>query len=224
MVTETGKNLSVLIFTKPEMDWQTFSTWYSFKQNAPDCNIAIFCERNESVPFLYYQWTKRLRIKTIKQKFFYSNNFEDLNILWAADIFLKKEILNIPLLVIKPYVVLNNIFNKKILSLFQKNIIYKEEKIYFINKNNLKEKINDFYLKENELWQKEENTYCLEAKENEDSWPLISFEKGCGRWINTAKGCPFSNAAGLVSQEMNINEKKIIELWKKMVPLYQATI
>jgi len=224
MVTETGKNLSVLIFTKPEMDWQTFSTWYSFKQNAPDCNIAIFCERNESVPFLYYQWTKRLRIKTIKQKFFYSNNFEDLNILWAADIFLKKEILNIPLLVIKPYVVLNNIFNKKILSLFQKNIIYKEEKIYFINKNNLKEKINDFYLKENELWQKEENTYCLEAKENENSWPLISFEKGCGRWINTAKGCPFSNAAGLVSQEMNINEKKIIELWKKMVPLYQATI
>jgi len=224
MVTETGKNLSVLIFTKPEMDWQTFSTWYSFKQNAPDCDIAIFCERNESVPFLYYQWTKRLRIKTIKQKFFYSNNFEDLNILWAADIFLKKEILNIPLLVIKPYVVLNNIFNTKILSLFQENIIYKEEKIYFINKNNLKEKINDFYLKENELWQKKENTYCLEAKENENSWPLISFEKGCGRWINTAKGCPFSNAAGLVSQEMNINEKKIIELWKKMVPLYQATI
>lgn len=224
MVSETGGNLSVLIVTKPEMDWQTFATWYSFKKNAPDCNIAIFCERNESVPFLYYQWAKRLNIKILKQKPFYSNKLEDLNFLWAADLFLEKKILNLPILITKPYVILNNFFNKKILSFFQKNIIYKEEKIYFINENNLKEKINDFYINESKLWHEEKESYCLEAKENEDSWPLISFEKGCGRWINTAKGCPFSNAAGLVSPDMNVNEKKIIDLWKKMVPLYQATI
>lgn len=63
-----------------------------------------------------------------------------------------------------------------------------------------------------------------EAKDSVELIELISFEKGCGRWINTAKGCPFSSAGGLVSTEMTVNEARIIELWKRMVPLYNTVV
>ena len=63
---------------------------------------------------------------------------------------------------------------------------------------------------------------CVDAKLCQDVHPLVTYHKGCGKWIDRSKGCPFSSAGGLVTPDLTVNETRIIELWKKMVPLYQV--
>jgi hypothetical protein len=65
---------------------------------------------------------------------------------------------------------------------------------------------------------------CHEAKLENTPQTIVSYKEGCGKWLNTAKGCPFSNAAGLVSEDMTPNERSVIELWDKMVPVYSAVV
>ena len=62
MISETGKNLSVLILTEVGKDWETFATWYSIYKNLPNSNVSIICQRNEKAPFVLFQWAKRLKI------------------------------------------------------------------------------------------------------------------------------------------------------------------
>jgi hypothetical protein len=65
---------------------------------------------------------------------------------------------------------------------------------------------------------------CVEAKECDEPSCLVSYQKGCGKWIDTSKGCPFSNAAGLALTTMTINENRVIDLWKKMCTLYSVLV
>ncbi len=219
MISCTGKNLSVLIVTETDLDWQTFATWYSFYTNLPEAKISIFCHRTESVPFMYYQWTKRLKIPTIKIKPFFEEGPDVLNLLNAVLVSNAEQ----PVLVVKPYVMAIDVLDDNLLSLFNKINFYINENIVFLKNKNIKNIIDEYFLEEKTPSMSSE-TICFEAKELEIPCSLVSYKKGCGRWIDTSKGCPFSSAGGLVTLEMTANETRVIELWKKMVPLYHAVI
>lgn len=217
MITETGKNLSVLIVTETGQDWQTFATWYSVFKNLPDAAISIICHRNGDTPFEYFQWIKRLKIDSIRRLKFVSGQ-NPANTLSAVKMAYEHKMVGENLLVIKPLVMALAILDQKFLGLL--NNAYLEKDVWFLQKPNINKMMDD-YLLEDKL-EIRENRLCFEAKETLNSVCLTSYQKGCGKWINTSIGCPFSSAAGLVSTEMTINETRIIELWQKMVPLYQA--
>jgi hypothetical protein len=217
MISCTGKNLSVLIVTQTDLDWQTFATWYSFYTNLPDAKISIFCHRTDSVPFLYYQWTKRLGIPNIKMKPFSEDGPDFFN--WLNAIRFSKP--EQPLLVVRPFVMAIDILNNKLLDFLNKINFCNNEEVLFLNNKNIDNIFNEFFI-ENKLPPICNEKICVEAKETGELSSLVSYKKGCGRWIDTAKGCPFSSAGGLVTSEMTANETRIIELWKKMVPLYHA--
>lgn len=217
MISCTGKNLSVLIVTQTDMDWQTFATWYSFYTNLPDAKINIFCHRNESVPFVYYQWTKRLNIPNIKMKPFSEDGPEFFNWLNAIRVSKSEQ----PVLVVKPFVMAVDVFDKKLLDFLNNINFCNNEDVLFLNNKNIEDTFNEYFI-ENKLPPICHEKICTDAKYTEEPSSLVCYKKGCGRWIDTAKGCPFSSAGGLVASEMTANETRIIELWKKMVPLYHA--
>lgn len=223
MITETGKNLSVLIMTEPERDWQTFATWYSVFKNLPDARTAIFCQRNKQTPFVLYQWTKRLKIPTMIKNPFASEPMEQINWLHAIRAALEENLIGDTLLVLRPLAMVLEPFDSKLLSRLNQSDLWIDEDVWFMRRPDLNGMMDAYYL-EDKIVQKSTDRLCLEAKEEPSAAALVSYKKGCGRWIDTSKGCPFSSAAGLVSTEMTVNETRIVELWKKMVPLFNAVV
>lgn len=206
-------NFNVLIATEVGKDWQTFGTWYSFYKNMPNANICISCMRNGQLPFMLYQWTKRLKIKT-----FHHNPFSEdpkANLIKAMMIAKSEGFLLENVLVVKPLVMCLEPFD-----LPEVEQIINEEALFFKNPKPT-DIMNSYILEDNKLELSKE-TLCHQANSTENVEPLISYSKGCGKWIDTLKGCPFSNAAGLVSDDITVNEKRIIELWQKMVSLFSA--
>ena len=223
MISETGKNLSVLIVTNTDLGWQTFATWYSFFNNLPDCKIHIFCYRNESIPFEYYQWAKRLKITCTKNNVFSKECPEFINWLNAINLSEKGGFISQPVLVVRPCVMAIDVLDSVTLEKLNKQNILANEDAWFFKDTNVEQIFNNCALNESEICISE-TQICYEAKEFADPKSIVCYRKGCGRWIDTAKGCPFSNAGGLVTTEMTANEIKIIDLWKKMVPLYHAVV
>lgn len=223
MITETGKNLSVLIVTEPEKDWQTFATWYSVFKNLPEARTAIFCQRNKQTPFVLYQWAKRLKIPTMIKNPFTTDASEQINWLHAIRVAVEEKLVSDTLLVLRPLAMALESFDRKLLSRLNETNLWIDEDAWFMRRPDLAAMMDAYYLEEKHV-QKSTERLCLDAKEESNLASLVSYKKGCGRWIDTSKGCPFSSAAGLVSTEMTVNETRIVELWKKMVPLFNAVV
>lgn len=223
MISKTGHNLSVLIVTEPDMNWQTFATWYSFYTNLPNASIRLFCHRTSEVPFVYFQWAKRLKIPIIKSKPFSNKKENYPNWLNALKLSQEKGLINQPVLTVKPYVMAIDSLDDEMLIRFEEKTTWVDEDAIYINKKNVEKMIDDYYL---DGFSHEINSekLCVEAKSSNILHPLVCYKKGCGRWIDTAKGCPFSNAGGLINSELTANETRVIKLWKKMVPLYHAVV
>lgn len=223
MISKNGKNLCVLIITETDLNWETFATWYSFYTNLPDCKIHIYSQKNESTPFQYFQWAKRLKITCTKNAPFSKESPYFLNWLNAINFSEKLNLIAQPLLVVRPYVMAVETIDQTILDILNSRTICINEDLWFLNNLNIEEIFNNCVLNNTEICTSKEKI-IFEAKETNILKSFVSYKKGCGRWINKAKGCPFSNAGGLVTPEMTANESKIIELWKKMVPLYNAVV
>lgn len=221
VITETGKELSVLIVTETDWNWQTFATWYSFYKNLPDAVVRIVAQRNGSTPFVYFQWAKRLNVSCIKKSPF--NDSETLNWLDAGVVCQEKNLLSNNVLIVRPLTMAIDILQPKILESFCQTDQWIDEDMWFLRDPDFKSLLNKAALEENPPKLTSVNL-CFEAKNTQDLASFVSYKKGCGRWIDTSKGCPFSSAAGLASTEMTVNEYRIIELWKKMVPLYKAVV
>lgn len=201
--------MDVLIITDPTSNWQTFGTWYSLFKNFPNNEITIVCLRDKETPFEYYQWTKRLKIN-----FFTLTPFCDIEFINWLDIVSKMNVKE--LLVLRPLTMCLEDFVPKP----ETTII--NENFWYLKDFDAKTAIEEYYLQEKELTYSS-SVYCPEAKEEENFVQFCSYRKGCGKWKNTSKGCPFSSAAGHASIGMTVNENRIIELWKKMVLLYNST-
>lgn len=227
MLTQTGKELNVLLVTRSNQDWQTFSTWYSFYKNVPHAKVVIACLRNQETPFQYFQWSKRLGIRTFYQKpFSETPEIAQLSLLLEA---VSHQLLGeinmvVPVLTMAIDVIDINVVN----AVNEAESLFLADKNLWITKNmtqgNIEEIINRSVLENTTLSETNKSHISLiqEAKDAEELWPLVSYNKGCGKWIDSLKGCPLSNASGLVSEDMTVNENRIFELWKRMVPLYSA--
>jgi len=200
--------MNVLIISENTKNWQLFATWFSVQNQ----NVSLCITRNKETPFMFFQWAKRLRIP----HYFCEQKFPDPigNYLSLAnEMYEKKFFDKSPLLILTDTMLVHNIDFEQILTLdensaFIPNILILEE---LINK-----RIIDNFETPNKL--------SIEAKEKYETHSVISYKKGVGRWIDKLKGCPFSNAAGLATDEMTTNEFLVIDSWKKMTPLYQATV
>ena len=212
MITETGKNLKVLITTEPGKDWETFGTWYSIFKNLPEAETIITCQRNKKTPFQLYQWAKKVNVPVI-----HHDPFSEDPILNKLDAIKKSGIKN-NLLVLETLVIATETLNPKIT---ENNLTF-NERVWFLKSPNIEEMINSYVLEEEKLPLSE--PIYVEAKECDEPSCLVSYKKGCGKWIDTSRGCPFSNAAGLALTTMTINENRVIELWKKMCPLYSVLV
>ena len=91
--------------------------------------------------------------------------------------------------------------------------------VQFFQKRNIDDLLNRMLLGDQMPYGQ---SLCFEAKETEKLASLVNYRKGCGKWIDTSKGCPFSSAAGLVATEMTVNENRIIELWQRMCSMFSA--
>jgi hypothetical protein len=215
MITDTGGNLSVVIMTKPKLGWQTFSTWYSFYKNLPDAQITVNCLRDGETPFNYYQWCKRLKILTFRHKAL-TEDCEQAN--WLDSIRQSKLALGENVLIVRPLTLATDLIDADSLKRMNQDM-WMDDDAWLLRKSDVDKMLNDIFMLGVKL-PKDAEKLCFEAKEQEEPKWLISHNKGCGKWIHSARGCPFSNAAGLVTADMTANEHRIIELWKKMVPLY----
>lgn len=222
MITETGGNLSVLITTETGKDWETFATWYSIYKNLPDAKVAVTCVRNGETPFHYFQWAKRLNLKVIHHDPFDSNN-QIASRLDSVRKAITAELITSPVLVVNPLVMTIDVLDKNLLELFDSHNRIFDNEVWFLKEPNVADMLNELFLKDNSL-ETHENKLCVEAKTSQNIQPIVSYRKGCGKWIDTLKGCPFSNANGLITLDMTPNENRIVELWKKMCTLYSVVI
>mgnify|MGYP003343594205 CR=1 FL=1 len=220
MITETGKNLSILITTETGKDWETFGTWYSFFKNLPDAKVGITSARNTETPFQYYQWAKRVHIPVIRHDIF---NEEDsfMSRLDAVGLALSQKIVEYPLLVVDPLIMAIDILDQKFLELLNSSYSIFGKDTWLLNGQNIPDMMHEYMLRD-EPTKLEENLLSFEAKETEDITPLVSYKKGCGKWIDKLKGCPFSNVNGLMTEDMTLCEVRIAELWRKMCGLYSV--
>ena len=156
-----------------------------------------------------YQWAKRLNIPIACIGRQFQDNFSNrLSI--ARNV-------PVPCLVLTPLTMVLEKFEKP-----NESFIANEHVIFSNSADEFDNWLNAIQL-EGKGFNDPENTYCKEAKEAKKATNLVSYKKGCGRWIDTLRGCPFSNAAGLATEDMTVNERRIIEMWKRMVNLYSAT-
>lgn len=224
-ITDTGKNLSILINTHTAEDWKAFATWYSVYKNLPEAKVVIVCNRNQRIEFQYFQWAKRLNIPHFYQKVSDPITTK-IKALYAA---LDKELISGTILCLDAAVIISEPLNETLLGLLNKKDyeLLLDEKVWVSN-NLTKSKMIDIwdnYGLTGDFGVKTLNyKVCVDAKEGSEGANVVSFEKGCGKWIDTMKGCPFSSAAGMAEEGMNVNELRIIELWKKMVPLYSVVL
>ena len=222
MITESGNNLCVLITTETGQDWQTFATWYSIYKNLPNAKVAITCSRNSETPFQYFQWTKKLNIPTIKH-----NPFDEKNPISSRLDAIRKAIeeslVQGSILVIKPLIMMIDILDQKLLETFNSKSQIFDNDVWFLKNPNIPDLLNGYLLEDDPI-KIDKNSLCFEAKNLDEIHPIVSYQKGCGKWIDTLKGCPFSNANGLMTADMTSSENRIVELWKKMCSLYSVVV
>ncbi len=216
MISNIGNGLSVLIITETGKDWQTFATWYSLNKNLPEATVVIDCLRNEETPFQFYQWTKRVNIPIFHHKPFTT---DDQTANWLDCINRCQSKLGSQILVLTPLVMATAPLEEEVLHTLNASDLCIDPHFWFLRNQNIQQLIDKHFLDEAISTT---DVLSAEAKTAENVHCLVSYKKGCGRWIDTLKGCPFSNAAGLVSSSMTVNENRIVELWKRMCSLYSV--
>jgi hypothetical protein len=223
MINELGENLDVLILTETGEDWQAFATWYSASKNIPQANLMLLCTRNQQVPFQYFQWAKRLNLK---HRFTDVTNREDPFLETLHKIRFAEQLkwfINPTLLVIRCPSMFVDVLDDQTLDVLNTSFDILENQHLLVSKIGTYQPLIDAKLLTGN-YECEISHECLihEAKDADITRSITSFSKGCGGWINTMKGCPFSSAGNWMTDDMTVNEIRAIDLWRKMATLYSA--
>ena len=226
IISETGKNLDIVIVTKTAEDWRTFACWYSVSKKLPDARILLICNRTNRVELQYYQWAKRLQVPHLYNNPFCNEPIGDrlANFRTAWNHGLKGD----SLLLLDYSTMVVDVLDNFWLSLMNDDCpgLIWDENVALSRK--LDDKCYDYFL--NNFMFKgnfdglpiDMRVVCPEAKTALKPVSIVGTHKGCGRWIDTLKGCPFSNADAFIDDNMTINEHRIVGLWRKMVALYSV--
>lgn len=228
MINELGDNLHIYILTEVSEDWKTFATWYSIYKNLPDAKVSIICMRNQKIGFQFFQWAKRLNIPITHINKFDKNDV--LNKFHILNMLIDQESLDVKTLLIDTSVMALDSLNVDLINLFNQSQtkLHINRNIWFIN--DLEKVVLNDILDEYTLSGSFNDAIChseilaMEAKDTPEPSVFATYNSGCGRWVGTMQGCPFSNASSLVADEVTVNEMRIIELWRKMVSLYSTVL
>lgn len=225
MITESGKGLHVLIQTEPDKNWETFATWYSIYKNWPEAKVVIVCSRNGTLPFESFQWTKRLKIPIVHRNPITEPELRIPDKLGCVKVAKDKGFLekSSAILVIQPYMMAIDVLNIDLLKLLNESEEWADGDVWYLKNQDVEELIEDFYLSD---WSGPTVTdsVWLEASECNSLSCLVNYKKGCGRWIDSSTGCPFSSAHALITDSMTVNELRVNELWRKMTPLFNSVV
>jgi hypothetical protein len=219
MINETGDGLDVVIYAQTNQDWQGFATWYSIHKNLPQSRICFILERSKEFTFQYFQWLKKFNVKH-----FFVNPFKfesPVSELFAAKLAIEKKWVGSNIMVVKPLTMVIDLLNPEDVN-GNFDFLYDGNVLLLKNQSSLsiENMINEISLDGKPTCKLSGNVITKEAREEKElSW-LVSYQKGCGDWINTMSGCPFSSAGGHINENQTVNEAKIIELWQRMVFLY----
>tara|TARA_Y100000034_G_scaffold117749_1_gene157565 strand:- start:14526 stop:15227 length:702 start_codon:yes stop_codon:yes gene_type:complete len=229
-ISPSGKNLNVVIINVASVthEWMTFASWYSFFKNAPDANVSFVSQRSSNQIHQLFNWANRLPINYT----YYTASDEEsqyINKLLGVKAILQRNFAKAPLLCIEPDVILTKPLDADNLNSFlhkNKGIQSENEKIWFIpDAQFILDSIDNYFLRDATSNMLPCSWLCVDAQSHPN--PLVTFEKGCGRfvtarWIDKNKGCPFGKAGRFQKDSLTVNEKRIIDLWKKLAPLYKA--
>jgi hypothetical protein len=211
-----GENLNVLILTEPTQDWLAFSSWYSINKNLPEAKVAVVCVRNLEVGFQYFQWMKRMRIP---HRFVNPADHREETILNALLMANTEGLLPDGR---DTLVITSHVMALQQLEALPSHACWAGPDCLWVPKATaavIKELVNSYMLADLGL---SEVHFVQEAKEATNPGTFVSIRKGVGTWIDTKKGCPFSSAASVMAEDITVNELRIVELWRKMVSLYNA--
>jgi hypothetical protein len=227
MISETGENLDIVINTRTGEDWKAFAAWYSITKNLPDSRIFLVCNRTMKVEIRNFQWAKRLSVRHVFQNPVFHDDISN----WLQMVSVAQErglagrnvlLIDAKTMVLSP--------------LDEVTIVYFNQQDYKLSVNQsalfvngcdidtVKTMIDNVALDGDPGFVVDTARFCFEAREEPELRPIVSYRKGCGKWIDSMKGCPFSNASEFISEAMEPNELRIIEMWRKMVPLYSTAL
>lgn len=228
-ISSSGKNLNIVIVNKASVteEWMTFASWYSFHKNAPNSKVTISIQRSSSQIHQLFNWANRVSVNYAYYTSV-SNDCQLINKLFALQQVLNKKYTQTPLLVVEPDIMLTDQLNTNSLNdLLNENKSIQSEngKVWFITDPfYVLNAIDKYFLEKLDLLPSE-TWICSNAQSTTNS--LVCYEKGCGRfvtskWIDKIKGCPFGKASRFKTDSLSVNEKRILDLWKKLAPLYKA--
>lgn len=211
-----GENLNVLILTEPTHDWLAFSSWYSINKKLPEAKVAAVCVRNLEVGFQYFQWMKRMRIP---HRFVNPADKREETVLNALLTANTEGLLPDGR---DTLVITSHVMALQSLEAMPRDACWAGSDCLWVPNATtavIKGLINNYMLADLDL---SELHFIPEAKEAINPGTFVSIRKGVGTWIDTKKGCPFSSAASVMAEDITVNELRIVELWRKMVSLYNA--
>ena len=229
MISDTGENLSVLVVSEASVpnEWMSYAAWYSLLKNAPDAKTSISCQRTDKRMHQLMNWANRLKIN-----YEYHNKFSKENVVinkfHSIVCALNRGFIKLPFLVIDPDIILIRELQLGVLNEKKKLIRSVGDKAWFFSDFSPKdfENIFDLYaVGKTDLLEDYDIEERLVIGTRDNAGFFVSVEDGVGRfntrtWIDKNKGCPFGKAFRFYKDEMSVNEKKVLELWGQMAPLF----
>ena len=201
MITNTGKNLSILIACDytPCHHWMSFLAWYSFYRNIPEAKVAVVCNRF-LMKYQLFDWTKRCDVPFALRK--------TDTILSHAKYFIEKNIISFPILILSPDVVAVRELSDA--SVFNKS--FSVSKATFLTE--MTEPVD-----------RHDNSLVFDVK-GKDFETFMTYENGWGKfvtnsWINKEIH-PIASLWEYEGVNMSPNERRLAELWKDFTPLFLA--
>lgn len=222
MISKFGNNLTVVLVAKPTEDWEAFSSWYSVQKNLPYSKILLtYIREEDATPFQLFQWSKRVGVKSFGIS---SRKLSPLADYLACLVAAYNELGATKVLMLPAHCMVLDVLPSDVVEIFNSQ----EEKLLTdgalpilstLGREALERSYNNLLLT-GSIETTNQRLSC--GAKDEESYPIVNYVKGCGKWIDTKKGCPFSSAGGLLGDAMTVNENRIIALWRKMAGLYSS--
>lgn len=202
MITNTGKNLNILIACDytPCHHWMSFLVWYSFYRNIPEAKVAVVCNRL-LMKHQLFDWVKRCNVPFALRK-----SDTDLS---HVKYFIEKNILSFPLLILSPDVIAVRELSD--VSIFNKS--------FSVHKAT-------FFTEMIEPLERDGKSLVFDVK-GKDFETFMTYENGWGKFVTSSwidkEIHPITPLWKYEDVDMSFNERRLAELWKDFTHLFLAT-
>jgi len=229
-ITPLGDRLNILITCDFSLhdDWMAFASWYSIYKNLPDANVTIFCARGLKDHFHSFQWPYRL-LADFYQHENVGTKFGNLLLNKFYGLACGLGDIAQPLFVIDQDVMcMRSLTAAALLCLNSPTLRYaKGDGFLFFNEQPREKFIRVINTLANGADEKVLDEVFGEPEDIEVSSIFAHYRESCGQfvkedWIREQRMSPFSFTDMFRTPVLSHNEKRILDLWKKMDVIYQT--